>query len=116
MIDKETLQKLVSATAKPASAKKEFDQLYLIYLGAPSKSHFPKLEGGKRSEESDGTSFTFSELGSSKKVTVVYAGDLEPELLEMYLVSGLGYDIRSSNFIFIDENSKIQHVTQEAQK
>ena len=113
MIDKATLQKLVNATAnKSTSTKKDFDQLYLIYLGAPSKAHFPKLDSGKRSEESDGTSFTFSELGSSKKVTVVYAGDFEPELMEMYLVSGLGYDIRNSNFIFIDENSNIKHVEQ----
>lgn len=109
MLEKAKLEALLANKPK-GGAKMEFKQLRLVFVGSPAKTHYPKLSDGSRSSESDGVSYTFTELGTSKKVTLVYKPDFKPELLEVYVASGLGYDLRQSNLIFIDENAVIQHL------
>lgn len=96
-----------------------------LYLGAKPRPHFPKLRdtnGNKLtdpqtgrdmvSEISDGDTYTLSELGTSKIVKIVAISGLPLEVGEAYRIEGLGYDLRSSNMIFVDEDSVIEE-TQE---
>ena len=81
--------------------------------------HFPKLkdkfgnkvkdENGKdkRSETSDGLTYTFVEFGTGKMVKIVLSEDRQFELLQAYKVAGLGYDIKSANMIFIEQKGQI---------
>lgn len=89
----------------------------VVYLGAETTKHFPKMkdetgrvvkdEEGKekRSEVSDGWTHTFSEVGTSKVVKVVYPKVLKLDMLTAYQVSGLGYSMGS--MLYIDENPKV---------
>lgn len=105
---KEQLAKLKSLESGQNSSKMSFNQLRCVYLDAPKKAHYPKLSDGSRGKESDGISCTFSELGSSRKITVVVPQDVNLDLMGVYIISGLGYDIRSANLVFIDEAGKVQ--------
>ena len=81
--------------------------------------HFPKLkdefgnkikdENGKdkRSETSDGYTYTFTEFGTGKMVKVVLPQEQKIDLLGSYVVVGFGYDIKSANMIFIEQKAKI---------
>lgn len=98
-----------------------FQSLICVNVGVQPTQHFPKLkddfgnkvkdESGKdkRSENPDGWTYTFSEFGSGKTIKVVVAEQLELELLTAYKVSGLGYDIKSANMIFIDTRGRIDN-------
>lgn len=91
-----------------------------VYLGAKPRPHFAKLrdQNGKKivdpktgrdmvSEFSDGETYTLSELGSSKVVKIVAPTGIELVVGEAYRIEGLGYDMRSSNMIFVDEDCLI---------
>lgn len=96
-----------------------FSNLVVIDLGIKPTQHFPKLkdslgnnikdENGKdkRSEVSDGYTYTFSQFGTGKMVKVVLPQQQKFEILGSYKVVGFGYDIRSANMIFIEQNAKI---------
>ena len=66
-----------------------------------------------KSDESDGDTYTFSEIGTSKMVKVVYASGLMLEVGTLYNVVGLGYDMRNSNMLLIDEDSSIEAIAEE---
>lgn len=103
--------KTMLATKKTSSGNKvRYDAtnpLIVAYLGAEAREHFPKLENGERDKNSDGWTFTFSEIGTSKIVKIVLKNKVSPELLSAYQLAGLGYDIKQSSMIFIDEDAKI---------
>lgn len=96
-----------------------FSNLVVIDLGIKPTQHFPKLKDGlgnkikdedgkdKRSETSDGYTYTFAEFGTGKIVKVVLPQQQKIELLGSYMVAGYGYDIKSANMIFIDRKAKI---------
>lgn len=116
-----TLDKL-NAIAKQDKGNKQAFKNIVIKLGVKPTEHFPKLKDkdGKtikdedgndaRSETRDGFTYTFSDFKTSRVVKAVlpkiYDG-INP--MEAYVISGLGYDIRSGNMIFLDEDVKISN-------
>lgn len=95
-----------------------FNDLVGVYVGAPTREHFPKLkdENGKvlkdekgrdkRSDTSDGYTHTLSEFGTSKMIQVILPKEYNLQLMTAYKVGGLGYDIKSSMF-FIEKDGTI---------
>lgn len=95
-----------------------FNDLVAIYVGAPTKEHFPKLrdENGKaikdeknrdlRAEKRDGFTHVFSQFGTSKMIQIVLPSEMNVQINNAYLLSGLGYDIKGS-MIFIEKDGKI---------
>lgn len=94
-----------------------------VYLGVPARPHYPKMRdaNGKKivdpttgrdmvSENSDGDTYTFSEFGTSKIVKIVAMSGLELEFGDAYDIEGLGYEMRSSNMIFIDEDGLVEEI------
>ena len=96
-----------------------FSNLVVIDVGIKPTQHFPKLkdefgnklkdENGKdkRSETSDGFTYTFTEFGTGKIVKIVLPEERKIDLLGSYKVAGLGYDIKSANMIFIEQRGQI---------
>lgn len=96
-----------------------------LYLGVQARPHFPKIRdaNGKKltdlktgrdmvSENSDGETYTLSELGSSKVVKIIAPAGIELVVGEAYRIEGLGYDMRSSNMIFVDEDCLIDEIAE----
>ncbi|WP_125416482.1 MULTISPECIES: hypothetical protein [Streptococcus] len=126
MVSRELLENLVKGKSLTQSGGKAKLETSCIYLGAESRTHFPNLKDsfGKtikdpksgnamKSDESDGDTYTFSEIGTSKMVKVVYASGLMLEVGTLYNVVGLGYDMRNSNMLLIDEDSSIEAIAEE---
>lgn len=111
---KELEQKGIQGTNKMA-----FNDLVVCTVGAPVKEHFPKVKladgstkkdsdgNDVRSEKSDGFMFTFTQFGTANKVMAVLPKNYSLGLLSAYKLSGLGYQMRSANMIYIDENVNI---------
>lgn len=99
--------RIASARAKSQSGNMtEFKNIECIYLGAKTTPYYPKLEDGTKSKKQAGWTLVFSELGTSKIVKYVYKTDKDaPRLVDgqIYLVSGLGYDLRSSMLIYLEK-------------
>lgn len=126
MVSKTLLEKLVKGKSLTQSGGKTKLETSCIYLGAESRLHFPNLKDsfGKtlkdpksgnamKSDESDGDTYTFSEIGTSKMVKVVYISGFMLEVGTLYNVAGLGYDMRNSNMLLIDEDSNIEAIAEE---
>mgnify|MGYP003462897201 FL=1 len=119
MINQNTLDKLNAIANEDHSNNKQAFKRVVIKLGVKPVQHFPKLKdkSGKtmkdesgndmRSKTSDGYTYTFSDFETSQVVKVVVNKLYDIKVMNAYVVSGLGYDIRSGNMIFIDENAKI---------
>lgn len=117
------LEKLkADLSAKKKGNKVEFNNLIIVYTGAEPKEYKEKLRDSlgnvikddkgneKRSSTVKGYTHTFNELGTAKIVKVVMKSrDINTQLLGVYKVSGLGYDIRQSSMIFIDETKDIKN-------
>ncbi|MFC2733629.1 MAG: hypothetical protein ACFN4A_10275, partial [Streptococcus mutans] len=114
----EKLKALQESKSKTANLSL-FNNLVVIDVGIKPTQHFPKLkdefgnkvkdENGKdkRSETSDGYTYTFTEFGTGKMVKVVLPQEQKIELLGSYVVVGFGYDIKQANMIFIEQKAKI---------
>ena len=114
----EKLKALQESKSKTANLTL-FSNLVVIDLGIKPTQHFPKLrdefgnkikdENGtdKRSEVSDGYTYTFNEFGTGKMVKVVLSQEQRFELLGSYVVVGFGYDIKQANMIFVEQKAKI---------
>ena len=114
----EKLKALQESKSKTANLSL-FNNLIVIDVGIKPTQHFPKLkdefgnkikdENGKdkRSETSDGYTYTFTEFGTGKMVKVVLPQEQKIDLLGSYVVVGFGYDIKSANMIFIEQKAKI---------
>ena len=109
-------------TAKKTGNKTEFNDLIVVYTGVSETQYFAKLkdENGNVVKGSDGKpkkvdtvsgyTYTFNELGTAKMVKVVLNKEnLNVQLLNVYKIGGLGYDLRQSNMIFIDEKGSIRN-------
>lgn len=119
MINQSTLDKLNAMAKDGRSSNKQAFKRVVIKLGVKPVKHFPKMkdktgktmkdESGNdlRSETSDGYTYTFSDFETSQVVKVVLDKLYDIKVMNAYLISGLGYDIRSGNMIFIDEDVKI---------
>ncbi len=119
MINQSTLDKLNAMAKDGHSSNKQAFKRVVIKLGVKPVKHFPKMkdktgktmkdESGNdlRSETSDGYTYTFSDFETSQVVKVVLDKLYDIKVMNAYLISGLGYDIRSGNMIFIDEDVKI---------
>ena len=119
-MDQNLVSKLSAvAEQEKKRSSKQILSAVVIYLGADATQHFPKVKdaSGKavkddagndvRSDASDGWTHTFSEVGTSKVVKVVYPKKLRLDIMTAYQVSGFGYSISSGNLVFIDEGAKI---------
>ena len=85
----------------------------------PIQHYYPKLkdkygnklkdENGKdkRSETSDGYTYTFVEFGTGKMVKLFYPQERQFEITHAYKVAGLGYDIKSANMILSRNKDKL---------
>lgn len=98
-----------------SGAKTSFRDLVVCSVGVPVKEHFPKIkingivqkdaEGNDaRSSDADGYTFTFSQFGTATKVMAVLPKKYNLDLLTAYKLSGLGYQMRQANMLYIDEN------------
>lgn len=118
MTQLERLQDLVNQPMQ-SSNMTAFSGLVIVNVGCQPTEHFQKLKDkfGKKivdsdgrvqhAEHSDGWTYTFSEFGTAKMVKAVLPKRLDLGLLQPYQVSGLGYDIRTANMIYIDRGVKI---------
>lgn len=109
-------------SAKKTGNKTEFNDLIVVYTGVAETQYFAKLkdENGNVVKGSDGKpkkvdtvsgyTYTFNELGTAKIVKVVLNKEnLNVQLLNVYKIGGLGYDLKQSNMIFIDEKGSIRN-------
>ena len=113
------LQEESKAKAQTANMT-AFQDLVGVYVGTPSREHFPKLkdENGKvikddkgrdqRSDTSDGYTHVFSEFGTSKMIQIVLPKEYQLQLMGAYKLGGLGYDIKGSMF-FIEKDGTISN-------
>ena len=96
-----------------------FNNVVVIDVGIKPTQHFPKLKDkfgnkikdgdgkDKRSEVSDGYTYSFVEFATGKLVKIVLPEERKFELLGSYKVAGLGYDIKSANMIFVEQKAHI---------
>lgn len=117
MISKEKIEKIkaLEESEPKESNKKSFDKLRVCYLGVPVKEHFPKVSkdvNGKvvRSDTSDGYSYVFSEIATSTKVMVILPKKIDLDWMDLFLVSGMGYQMRNANMIYLDEKTQIFNI------
>lgn len=96
-------------------------QKVVVYLGAEAREHFAKKRDSQgqvlkddsgndlREDTPDGVTLSFSEVGTSSLVKVVYPSNQAPDLKMMgaYVVSGMGFNINSANMLFLDQKVKI---------
>ena len=119
-MDQNTLNKLANLANSDSKGNKQAFKTVVIKLGVKPVEHFPKVKGkdGKtqkdengndvRSKVSDGYTYTFSEFETSKIVKVVLDKLYDVKVMNAYLISGYGYDIRSGNMIFIDKDVRLE--------
>lgn len=115
-MDQNTLNKLANLAKSDDKGNRQAFRNVVIKLGVKPVQHFPKLKGkdGKtvkdkdgnelRSKVSDGYTYTFSDFETSRVVKVVLDKLYDIKVMNAYLISGYGYDIRSGNMIFIDKD------------
>lgn len=113
------LKMLAQKEATRKTNKVSFSNLVVCNLGVPPKEHFPKVKNADgtvkvddndrpvKSTKSDGWLFTFSQFGTCNKVMVILDTGYTLNVMGAYMLSGLGYTMRDSNLIYIDENVKI---------
>ena len=117
----QALQAQNKAKAKTSSMTK-LENIVGVYLGTEPAEHFPKLldangnkiqeeKNGrkldKRSETSDGWTYTFAEFNTCKKVQIVLEKRINLQLMTAYNLGVLGYDIKSGNMYFIEKDTTI---------
>ena len=117
----QALQAQNKAKAKTSSMTK-LENIVGVYLGTEPGEQFPKLldangnkiqeeKNGrkldKRSETSDGWTYTFAEFNTCKKVQIVLEKRINLQLMTAYNLGGLGYDIKSGNMYFIEKDTTI---------
>lgn len=119
-MDQSTLNKLANLAKSDTKGSRQAFKTVVIKLGVKPVEHFPKVKGkdGKtqkdesgndvRSKVSDGYTYTFSEFETSKIVKVVLDKLYDIKVMNAYLISGYGYDIRSGNMIFIDKDVHLE--------
>lgn len=101
-----------------SSGLKLIEAGYVAYLGSEPKLYYPKAKdkygnkikdsSGKdvRSDDPSGYQVSFATIGDNPRiVSAVFPSldDLDLEALKIYQLSGYGYDIRQSNFIWLEE-------------
>lgn len=116
----QALQAQNNAKAKTSSMTKL--EVVGVYLGTQPAEHYPKLldENGnkvqeekngrkvdKRSETSDGWTYTFAEFSTCKTIKIVLPKRVNVQLMGAYKLGGLGYDIKSGNMYFIEKDTTI---------
>lgn len=119
-MDHNTLNKLANLANSDSKGNRQAFKTVVIKLGVKPVEHFPKVKGkdGKtqkdengndvRSKVSDGYTYTFSEFETSKIIKVVLDKLYDVKVMNAYLISGYGYDIRSGNMIFIDKDVRLE--------
>ena len=123
MMQQSTLDKLNKLAGQETTSNKQMFKRIVVALGPATKpvEHYPKLkdENGKtvkdekgndkRSDKSDGFMFTFSDFKTSRMVKVVLDKKYDVKVMQAYIISGLGYDLRGAGFVYLDENCTIKN-------
>ena len=117
----QALQAQKKAQAKTSSMVK-LENIVGVYLGTEPTEHFPKIldsngkkvqeekngrKVDKRSETSDGWTYTFAEFATCKTIKIVLPQRVNVQLMGAYKLGGLGYDIKSGNMYFIEKDTTI---------
>ena len=123
------LQKLQALQSESKEKSKQanmsrFKNIVGVYLGTEPKEHFPKLldtngkklqeekngrKVDKRSETSDGWTYTFAEFSTCKTIQIVLSKRVNVQLMAPYKLGGWGYDIKSGNIYFIEKDTTISN-------
>ena len=102
-----------------SNTRVSFENLVCVAVGVEPVKHFPKLKDSegknikdadgndRRSDKSDGWQYTFSQFGTASVVKVILAKDYSMKPLSVFVINGLGYDMRQANMKYIDKNAKI---------
>lgn len=124
VFSKDKLQELANSQKKNSGNKVHVETLGM-YLGVKPRPHYPELKGidgktlkdeegrDRRSEVSDGDTYTLSELGTSKMILVVADSGQLLEIGSVYNIMGIGHDIRSANMYFLDELGSVDELMEE---
>ena len=99
------------------------EEKYVVYLGATPRTHYPKQKDPRgiqlkddngrdlRASESDGITWTFSSIGDNPRIVSVLVKDgMNFEPMQVYKISGFGYEFAQSNFIWLEEVSELELV------
>lgn len=115
----EKLKALQSQNSAGNASLTLFNNVIVVNVGVNPTQHFPKIKDkfgnkikdekgkDKRSEISDGYTYTFVEFGTGKMVKIILQEERQFGLLQAYKVAGLGYDMRAANMIFIEQKGQI---------
>lgn len=121
MMQQSTLDKLSKLAGKKTTSNKQMFKRIVVKLGTSPVEHFPKLKdkdgktikdedgNDKRSSKPDGFMFTFSDFQTSRMVKVILDKKYDVKVMQAYVVSGLGYDIRGGGLMYLDENTEIRN-------
>lgn len=124
-MDINKLKQQIKSKSATSNNMQSFEGVLCIYLGVEPREYFPKLKdenncvvkddkgNAMRSPTSSGFTYTFSEVGTSKIVKIVLPKRFNMQLLSIYELSGLGYDIKQSSMIFIQESCRIAKYEQD---
>lgn len=108
-------------SAKNTGNKKNFTDFIVVYTGVKPTEYRKKLKNSlgeiikdekgndKRSSTISGYTYTFNQLGTAKIVKVVFKEKINLGLLDVYILSGLGYEFIKSSMFFIDESAVIKN-------
>lgn len=121
MANSDQLAKLQALQKKGVSSNNRvsFENLVCVSMGVEPVEHFPKLKdpegknlkdadgNDRRADKSDGWQYTFSQFGTASVVKVILAKDYNMKPLSVFVINGLGYDMRQANMKFIDKNATI---------
>lgn len=105
-------------SSNKSSGLKLIEAGYVAYLGATPKEYYPKLKDqyGKKVKDEDGNDLradqpsgyqvSFATIGDNPRIVSAVFSDIDTlnlEPLAVYQLSGYGYDIRQSNFLWLEE-------------
>lgn len=112
------LKQLADAQKNKKSNLKTISNLVCINVGIPPKPYYKKVKDAdgkdvivdgkpKRETYSSGTQISLVEFGTGKKVLAVFPKSYDLQLLQAYLVSGDGFDIKAGGLYFLEKNCTI---------
>ena len=115
VFSKDKLQELANSQKKNSGNKVHVETLgmYLELKGIDGKTLKDEEGRDRRSEVSDGDTYTLSELGTSKMILVVADSGQLLEIGSVYNIMGIGHDIRSANMYFLDELGSVDELMEE---
>jgi hypothetical protein len=86
--------------------RQAFSNVEVIDVAVPPVKHYAKdPETGKKTNTCDGFTHSFAEAGTARKVSVVLPQKMSTIPLNLYKISGEGYEF--SNMLYLDKDGHI---------